>query len=124
MSDGSTVFMGRRRQSKVLHILPPSPNDTEMFPGDGRRSKAQGWNFGAVVVPLMVAAISFFVAHQQSPTSLGDGGEADAPEAHNGEVFLVDKWREGLLLSPRESDLELAPCSRGHRSSVIATEDE
>jgi hypothetical protein len=95
MSGGSTVFMGRRRQSKVLHSLPPSPNDTEMFPRDGRRSKAQWWNFGAVVVPLTVVAISSFVAHRQSPTSLGDGGEADAPEAHDGEVLLVDERREG-----------------------------
>jgi hypothetical protein len=66
-----------------------------MFPGDGQRSKARGLNFGAVVVPLTVAAVSFFVVHRQSPTSLDDGGEADAQEAHDVEVCLVDEWREG-----------------------------
>jgi hypothetical protein len=47
------------------------------------------------VVPLTAAAVSFFVADRQSPTSLGDGGEADALEAHDGELCLVDERHEG-----------------------------
>jgi hypothetical protein len=84
--DGSTVVLGRQRQSKAIHGFPPPPNDTETSPRGGRRSKAREWNFSVVVVLLLVVAVSLFGAHRHPLSPLGDGGGAGALEAHDGEV--------------------------------------
>ena len=92
-------------------------------PWGGRRSKARGRNFDAIVVLLTADAVSCFVVHRHRLSSLGDGGGLMHQRLTTRGMASHERC-EGLAFIPKRSGSGVSAMLLGHQSFVTATEYE